>query len=97
VVGYRTGMTLFDVDITTGRPHQVRIHLACAGHPLVGDPLYATGGTLLAANPGLPGAGGYLLHAARLRFAHPLSNDPVELAAPPPGDLCTDAELRRAR
>jgi 23S rRNA pseudouridine1911/1915/1917 synthase len=97
VVGYRAGMTLFDVDITTGRPHQVRIHLACAGHPLVGDPLYAAGGTLLAANPGLPGAGGYLLHAARVRFAHPLSNDPVELAAPPPADLCTDAELRRAR
>ncbi len=44
VVGHRGGMTLFDVDITTGRPHQVRIHLACAGHPLVGDPLYAAGG-----------------------------------------------------
>ena len=94
VVGYRSGITLFDVDITTGRPHQVRIHLACAGHPLVEDPLDAAGGAPGAGNPGLPGDGGYLPHAARLRFAHPLSKDPVELAAPPPEDLCTDAELR---
>jgi 23S rRNA pseudouridine1911/1915/1917 synthase len=94
VIGHRGGMTLFDVDIATGRPHQVRIHLACAGHPLVGDPLYAAGGAPRAGSPGLPGDGGYLLHAARLRFVHPLSKDPVELAAPPPADLCTDAELR---
>jgi 23S rRNA pseudouridine1911/1915/1917 synthase len=96
VVAHRAGTTLFDMDIATGRPHQVRIHLACAGHPLVGDPLYAVGGTPLAASPGLPGDGGYLLHAARLRFVHPLSNDPVELTARPPDDLCTDAELRDA-
>ena len=38
--------TLFQVDITTGRPHQVRIHLAYAGHPLIGDPLYEAGGGL---------------------------------------------------
>jgi 23S rRNA pseudouridine1911/1915/1917 synthase len=94
VVGHRAGTTLFDVDIATGRPHQVRIHLASAGHPLAGDPLYAAGGMPLAESPGLPGDGGYLLHAARLRFVHPLTNDPVELAAPPPDDLCTDAELR---
>ena len=97
VIAYRAGTTLFDVDIATGRPHQVRIHLAWTGHPLLGDPLYAAGGTPLAASPGLPGDGGYLLHAARLRFVHPLSSEPVELTAPPPDDLCTDAELSGAR
>jgi 23S rRNA pseudouridine1911/1915/1917 synthase len=93
VAGHRAGMTLFDVDIATGRPHQVRIHLAYAGHPLVGDRLYVAGGTPRAVSPGLPGDGGYLLHAARLRFIHPLSNARVELSAQPPDDLCTDAEL----
>jgi 23S rRNA pseudouridine1911/1915/1917 synthase len=92
VAGHRAGMTLFDVDIATGRPHQVRIHLACAGHPLAGDPLYVAGGAPRAVNPGLPGDGGYLLHASRLRFVHPVSGDSVELAAPPQADLCTDAE-----
>ena len=38
--------TLFSVEITTGRPHQIRIHMAYAGHPLVGDPLYEAGGGL---------------------------------------------------
>jgi 23S rRNA pseudouridine1911/1915/1917 synthase len=86
-------MTLFDVDIATGRPHQVRIHLAYAGHPLAGDRLYVAGGAPRAVSPGLPGDGGYLLHAARLRFVHPLSEDAIELSARPPDDLCTAAEL----
>ena len=44
VLGPREGGTLVCVTIATGRPHQIRIHLAAAGHPLVGDPLYAAGG-----------------------------------------------------
>ena len=83
--------TLFSVDITTGRPHQVRIHLAYAGHPLVGDPLYETGGGLKP-HPGLPGDGGYLLHAERLQFAHPISGKQMSLYAPPPAALQTRAE-----
>jgi 23S rRNA pseudouridine1911/1915/1917 synthase len=63
---------LFEVEITTGRPHQIRIHLAYAGHPLVGDPLYDAGG-VIKQQPGLPGDGGYLLHAERLAFVHPLT------------------------
>ncbi|KAL2652843.1 hypothetical protein R1flu_020971 [Riccia fluitans] len=39
--------TLVQVNILTGRPHQIRIHLAAAGHPLVGDPLYVEGGIVL--------------------------------------------------
>lgn len=83
--------TLFHVDITTGRPHQVRIHLAYAGHPLIGDPLYETGGGLKR-HPGLPGDGGYLLHAERLQFAHPANGACMSLQAPPPAGLQTRAE-----
>jgi len=79
--------TLFEVWIETGRPHQVRIHLAWAGHPLVGDPLYGPGGAPLADRPGLPGDGGYFLHAERLRFRHPQRGEWLELWAPPPPEL----------
>lgn len=87
VMERRAGSTLFQVTITTGRPHQIRIHLAWAGHPLVGDPLYAAGGTPGGDEPALPGDGGYLLHAERLQFAHPQSHDQVTLVAPPPDEL----------
>ncbi len=77
----REGSTLFQVDILSGRPHQIRIHLAYVGHPLVGDPLYAAGGLPLTPLPGLPGDGGYFLHAARLIFLHPISRERVWLEA----------------
>ena len=58
---------LVEITIATGRPHQIRIHTAAAGAPLLGDPLYAPGG--LALDQALPGDGGYSLHAHRLRLA----------------------------
>ena len=88
VLERRADSTLFDVRITTGRPHQIRIHLAHAGHPLVGDPLYAVGGVPRDHEPGLPGDGGYLLHAERLRFVHPITAAVMDLRAPPPPELC---------
>jgi 23S rRNA pseudouridine1911/1915/1917 synthase len=84
--------TLFSVEIKTGRPHQIRIHLAYAGHPLVGDPLYGDGG-VIKPHPGLPGDGGYLLHSERLVFAHPLSGAATTLVAAPPPTLLTRDEL----
>lgn len=90
VLERRVGQTLFSVAITTGRPHQIRIHLACAGHPMVGDLLYDVGGVILA-NPGLPGDGGYLLHAEHLAFVHPLTGAAMSLTARPPGTLLTRA------
>lgn len=80
----RTDATLCEVTIHTGRPHQIRIHLAAAGFPLVGDPLYAVGGTPLVDTPGLPGDGGYWLHAHRLTLPHPVTGEKKSLGAEPP-------------
>jgi 23S rRNA pseudouridine1911/1915/1917 synthase len=82
----RDGDAIIDARIPTGRPHQIRIHLAAAGHPLVGDPLYVAGG-----GPGesgaLPGDGGYRLHAHRLTFDHPTTGARLALVCAPPPEL----------
>jgi 23S rRNA pseudouridine1911/1915/1917 synthase len=85
--------TLFEVGIDTGRPHQIRIHLAWAGHPLVGDPLYGPGGVPLTGLPGLPGDGGYFLHAEHLAFQHPGTGRILDLWAPPPPELLMTREI----
>lgn len=92
VVERRTETTLFDVELRTGRPHQIRIHLAAIGQPLVGDPLYAPGGLPRQVDPGLPGDGGYWLHAHRLSVVHPGSGDRREFVAPPPRILLAPQE-----
>ena len=65
----------------TGRPDQIRIHLAAAGAPIIGDPLFGPGGTPKSDKP--PGVGGYLLHAAALSFADPASGARVKLRSLP--------------
>jgi 23S rRNA pseudouridine1911/1915/1917 synthase len=87
VISRSAGTTTFEVALHSGRPHQIRIHLASIGHPLVGDPMYGVGGRPLEEMPGLPGDGGYLLHAQFLRFAHPVSGVGVRLEAALPVGL----------
>jgi 23S rRNA pseudouridine1911/1915/1917 synthase len=80
----RGDATLVEVEIHTGRPHQIRIHLAWAGHPLVGDPLYGPGGVPLPATRALPGDPGYLLHAQRLELHHPRTGTWLTFTCQPP-------------
>ena len=90
LLAVRDGNAIVEVVIPTGRPHQIRIHLAAAGHPLVGDPLYALGGVPIP-EPGLPGDPGYWLHAHRLRLAHPTTGAPVLVECLPPPALRLDS------
>ena len=81
VISRHANTTTFEVTLGSGRPHQIRIHLASIGHPLVGDSLYGPTGQPLEQSPGLPGDGGYLLHAHYLRFLHPISGEEITLEA----------------
>jgi len=77
----RADACLVEVEISSGRPHQIRIHTAAIGAPLLGDPLYRADGSCSAT--ALPGDGGYQLHAQRLRLL--LANQTLlNLSAPPP-------------
>lgn len=79
------GRSLVAAQPVTGRPDQIRIHLAASGAPLVGDPLFGAGGRAI--SDATPGAGGYRLHAAALAFRHPLTNELVRLRSRPPWEL----------
>ena len=73
--------SLLDVQIETGRTHQIRVHLAFIGHPVVGDPVY---GRAREKRSGLPALDRHFLHASRLGFAHPDGRDLVFEAPLPP-------------
>ena len=85
--------TLLDVTLKTGRTHQIRVHLAHAGHPIVGDPKYGDFGLnrSYARGSALPGLRfeRMFLHARGLRFAHPADASTVQLEAPLPAE-CRD-------
>jgi 23S rRNA pseudouridine1911/1915/1917 synthase len=70
---------LVAIRLETGRTHQIRVHLSAIGHPVVGDRAYGAGPALSAPRT--------FLHAARLAFQHPVTNDRVEVESPLPEDL----------
>ncbi len=87
VLERRDASSLLQVRITTGRPHQVRIHVAAAGHPLLGDRFYAVGGIPAEDSQALPGDTGYYLHHALLGFPHPVTGEWIEITCAPPHPL----------
>ena len=76
--------TLLDVTIKTGRTHQIRVHLAHEGHPIVGDAKYGDFALNKSLSRGEAHFERMFLHAQRLRFQHPASGEVIELEAPLP-------------
>lgn len=74
MLGLEDGNTRVELEPVTGRSHQLRVHMAEIGHPILGDPLYGDA----ASAPRL------LLHAAMLAFAHPASGAPLNFTSSPP-------------
>uniref|UniRef100_Q01UA0 Pseudouridine synthase n=1 Tax=Solibacter usitatus (strain Ellin6076) TaxID=234267 RepID=Q01UA0_SOLUE len=93
VISRSTSTTTFEVSLNSGRPHQIRIHLASIGHPLVGDPLYGLTGQPLENLPGLPGDGGYFLHAQFLQFQHPITGEQINLEAALPSGFSSHQQV----
>jgi len=71
------GATLLECRLTTGRTHQIRVHMTSIGHPLLGDPLYGP------KKMPYPVRGGQLLHAFRIGFVHPRTGEEMLFEAPP--------------
>jgi 23S rRNA pseudouridine955/2504/2580 synthase len=88
VLQRRPDFTLLDVTIKTGRTHQIRVHLAHSGHPIVGDPKYGD----FARNKLFARQHRYermFLHARQLAFDHPATGERITLQAPLPADCAT--------
>lgn len=95
LTGYRLlaaaeGIAVLEIDLGTGRTHQIRVHLRHLGHPLVGDPVYGEArwkGLPRAVQKPLAEFPRPALHAFRIAFIHPGDGRPVDFEAPVPGDL----------
>ncbi len=87
------GAALLECRLETGRTHQIRVHLAYAGHGLIGDPVYGGRRKLSAKSAGVKGAAvaaafpRQALHAAELGFIHPVSNEILRFQAQMPRDM----------
>ena len=97
VTGYRVrerlpGWTLLELDLVTGRTHQIRVHLDALGHPVAGDPVYGTG----TSRRGPDGLRRLFLHAWRLEFTSPSADRVIRATAPLPAELETVLEGLRA-
>ena len=80
VIARYNGVTHVRCRLETGRTHQIRVHMAHIGHPILGDTVYG-------AKKPVPGLTGQCLHATGLRFIHPRPHEPVELTCPLPEEF----------
>lgn len=80
VIARYPGVTHLRCRLETGRTHQIRVHMAYIGHPILGDTVYGT-------KKPVPGLTGQCLHASGLRFVHPRTGEPVELHCPLPPEF----------
>ncbi len=98
VTGYRVaerfaGWTLLELDLVTGRTHQIRVHLDAIGHPVAGDPVYGSG----TSRRGPAGLARLFLHAWRLEFTSPSDGRLIRATAAMPAELeAVLADLRSA-
>jgi 23S rRNA pseudouridine1911/1915/1917 synthase len=83
--------TLIHFQLETGRTHQIRVHSAKIGHPIVGDPLYSSAHSI---GVNLPGQA---LHAWKLQLQHPVSGKLLQVTAPLPRSFTTLLEVLRRR
>ena len=79
--------TLVQVQLHTGRTHQIRVHFSALKHPVVGDTLYGAAAQLIVGKTKLPALDRQFLHAARLSFAHPRTEKQITITAPLALDL----------
>jgi 23S rRNA pseudouridine955/2504/2580 synthase len=86
--------SLLELELLTGRTHQIRVHLAHEGHPVLGDDKY--GDFALNRTLAKQGVTRLMLHARRLRLSHPLSGARLELEAALPPDMRRYAEAHLA-
>jgi 23S rRNA pseudouridine1911/1915/1917 synthase len=86
-----TEFTLLNVQIKTGRTHQIRVHLAHIGHPVVGDSTYGSGRENVIRDAAIKrevrALGRHFLHAAQLGFTHPRTGERLAFTSPPPAEL----------
>lgn len=79
--------SLLDLSIETGRTHQIRVHLASLGHPVVGDALYGAPRVLKSKTAGTASLPRNFLHAAQIEFTHPRTGMPLSFSTPLPPEL----------
>jgi 23S rRNA pseudouridine1911/1915/1917 synthase len=97
-IGTWRDFSFLSVRLETGRQHQIRVHLASIGCPILCDPVYGRRSMLLRGDlgldrPGDPILSRHALHCRRMGIRHPTTGDPLDLIAPPPPDLLRILEL----
>ncbi len=93
---------LLEIDIETGRTHQIRVHLTDLGYPVVGDRVYGGAGRIrsvedAAVRARMKALDRQALHAWRLSFTHPVTGEALSFSSPPPEDIASLLTFLRER